>query len=154
MLRMNGLQPIDVGLITFDIFLKDFRWRKELQKLSSLGSLVVICNASPQWLCKPILLEPVFFLSPGGTRDIGSALTRMCMRHRSIETKLRHFTMYVLHVQPCLIALPTSLCIANGATSHTSPVLTLPLLSSPFQYSYGRPSHSSPGQDRGMEEDS
>ncbi|KTF94194.1 hypothetical protein cypCar_00001816, partial [Cyprinus carpio] len=26
------------------------------------------------------------------TRDIGSALTRMCMRHRSIEAKLRHFT--------------------------------------------------------------
>ncbi|KAF7224842.1 transcript variant X3 [Nothobranchius furzeri] len=30
--------------------------------------------------------------SRGATRDIGSALTRMCMRHRSIETKLRHFT--------------------------------------------------------------
>lgn len=30
--------------------------------------------------------------SPGATRDIGSALTRMCMRHRSIETKLRQFT--------------------------------------------------------------
>ncbi|XP_055789875.1 protein MTSS 2-like isoform X7 [Salvelinus fontinalis] len=30
--------------------------------------------------------------SRGGTRDIGSALTRMCMRHRSIETKLRHLT--------------------------------------------------------------
>uniref|UniRef100_A0A4W5L4K7 MTSS I-BAR domain containing 2a n=1 Tax=Hucho hucho TaxID=62062 RepID=A0A4W5L4K7_9TELE len=30
--------------------------------------------------------------SRGGTRDIGSALTRMCMRHRSIETKLRDFT--------------------------------------------------------------
>uniref|UniRef100_A0AAZ3RK46 IMD domain-containing protein n=1 Tax=Oncorhynchus tshawytscha TaxID=74940 RepID=A0AAZ3RK46_ONCTS len=30
--------------------------------------------------------------SRGGTRDIGSALTRMCMRHRSIEAKLRHFT--------------------------------------------------------------
>lgn len=29
---------------------------------------------------------------PGATRDIGSALTRMCMRHRSIETKLRQFT--------------------------------------------------------------
>ncbi|XP_055504676.1 protein MTSS 2 isoform X3 [Leucoraja erinacea] len=28
----------------------------------------------------------------GATRDIGSALTRMCMRHRSIEAKLRHFT--------------------------------------------------------------
>uniref|UniRef100_A0A8C2GTD8 MTSS I-BAR domain containing 2a n=1 Tax=Cyprinus carpio TaxID=7962 RepID=A0A8C2GTD8_CYPCA len=26
------------------------------------------------------------------TRDIGSALTRMCMRHRSIEAKLRHFS--------------------------------------------------------------
>ncbi|XP_066525345.1 protein MTSS 1-like isoform X2 [Hoplias malabaricus] len=31
--------------------------------------------------------------SRGGTRDIGSALTRMCMRHRSIETKLRQFSM-------------------------------------------------------------
>uniref|UniRef100_A0A672PPH8 MTSS1-like protein n=1 Tax=Sinocyclocheilus grahami TaxID=75366 RepID=A0A672PPH8_SINGR len=28
----------------------------------------------------------------GATRDIGSTLTRMCMRHRSIEAKLRHFT--------------------------------------------------------------
>ncbi|KAI2662458.1 Protein MTSS 2 [Labeo rohita] len=33
------------------------------------------------------LVSPV-----GATRDIGSALTRMCMRHRSIEAKLRHFT--------------------------------------------------------------
>ncbi|XP_041852979.1 MTSS I-BAR domain containing 2a isoform X2 [Melanotaenia boesemani] len=30
--------------------------------------------------------------SRGATRDIGSALTRMCMRHRSIDAKLRHFT--------------------------------------------------------------
>ncbi|KAJ8013369.1 hypothetical protein DPEC_G00052550 [Dallia pectoralis] len=29
----------------------------------------------------------------GGTRDIGSALTRMCMRHKSIEAKLRQFSM-------------------------------------------------------------
>ena len=29
---------------------------------------------------------------PGGTREIGSALTRMCMRHRSIEAKLRQFS--------------------------------------------------------------
>ncbi|XP_010794007.1 metastasis suppressor protein 1-like [Notothenia coriiceps] len=35
-----------------------------------------------------------------GTRDIGSALTRMCMRHRSIETKLRQFSMVFLD---CLI---------------------------------------------------
>uniref|UniRef100_A0A4W4FNQ4 IMD domain-containing protein n=1 Tax=Electrophorus electricus TaxID=8005 RepID=A0A4W4FNQ4_ELEEL len=28
----------------------------------------------------------------GATRDVGSALTRMCMRQRSIEAKLRHFT--------------------------------------------------------------
>ncbi|XP_063801932.1 protein MTSS 2 isoform X2 [Pseudophryne corroboree] len=32
----------------------------------------------------------------GATRDIGSALTRMCMRHRSIESKLRHFTNALL----------------------------------------------------------
>ncbi|TKS81830.1 Metastasis suppressor protein 1 [Collichthys lucidus] len=34
--------------------------------------------------------------SKGGTRDIGSALTRMCMRHRSIEAKLKHFSMAFL----------------------------------------------------------
>ncbi|XP_068179634.1 protein MTSS 1-like isoform X2 [Antennarius striatus] len=34
--------------------------------------------------------------SRGGTRDIGSALTRMCMRHRSIEAKLRQFSMTFL----------------------------------------------------------
>ncbi|XP_072536208.1 protein MTSS 1-like isoform X11 [Salminus brasiliensis] len=36
----------------------------------------------------------------GGTRDIGSALTRMCMRHRSIEAKLRQFSMAFID---CLI---------------------------------------------------
>uniref|UniRef100_A0A665V7A0 MTSS I-BAR domain containing 2a n=1 Tax=Echeneis naucrates TaxID=173247 RepID=A0A665V7A0_ECHNA len=34
--------------------------------------------------------------SRGATRDIGSALTRMCMRHRSIEAKLRHFTNAIM----------------------------------------------------------
>ncbi|XP_043972912.1 protein MTSS 1-like isoform X2 [Gambusia affinis] len=34
--------------------------------------------------------------SRGGTRDIGSALTRMCMRHRSIEAKLKQFSMCFL----------------------------------------------------------
>ncbi|KAF7652203.1 hypothetical protein LDENG_00099660 [Lucifuga dentata] len=38
--------------------------------------------------------------SRGGTRDIGSALTRMCMRHRSIEAKLRQFSILFLD---CLI---------------------------------------------------
>uniref|UniRef100_UPI003AB08BAA protein MTSS 1-like isoform X3 n=1 Tax=Centroberyx gerrardi TaxID=166262 RepID=UPI003AB08BAA len=38
--------------------------------------------------------------SRGGTRDIGSALTRMCMRHRSIEAKLKQFSMAFLD---CLI---------------------------------------------------
>ncbi|XP_061772145.1 protein MTSS 1-like isoform X2 [Nerophis ophidion] len=34
--------------------------------------------------------------SRGGTRDIGSALTRMCLRHRSIEAKFRQFSMTFL----------------------------------------------------------
>ncbi|XP_077432364.1 protein MTSS 1-like isoform X4 [Vanacampus margaritifer] len=34
--------------------------------------------------------------SRGGTRDIGSALTRMCMRHRSIEAKFKQFSMTFL----------------------------------------------------------
>ncbi|XP_059749246.1 protein MTSS 1 isoform X11 [Bos javanicus] len=36
----------------------------------------------------------------GGTREIGSALTRMCMRHRSIEAKLRQFSSALID---CLI---------------------------------------------------
>ncbi|XP_057689894.1 protein MTSS 1-like isoform X8 [Corythoichthys intestinalis] len=34
--------------------------------------------------------------SRGGTRDIGSALTRMCMRHRSIEARFKQFSMTFL----------------------------------------------------------
>ncbi|XP_013882667.1 metastasis suppressor protein 1 [Austrofundulus limnaeus] len=34
--------------------------------------------------------------SRGGTRDIGSALTRICMRHRNIEAKLKQFSMCFL----------------------------------------------------------
>lgn len=34
------------------------------------------------------------FFPPGATKEIGSALTRMCMRHRSIENKLKLFTTY------------------------------------------------------------
>ncbi|XP_061807251.1 protein MTSS 1-like isoform X6 [Nerophis lumbriciformis] len=34
--------------------------------------------------------------SRGGTRDIGSALTRMCLRHRSIEAKFKQFSMTFL----------------------------------------------------------
>ncbi|KAM9807331.1 protein MTSS 1-like isoform 9-T10 [Syngnathus typhle] len=34
--------------------------------------------------------------SKGGTRDIGSALTRMCMRHRGIEAKFKQFSMTFL----------------------------------------------------------
>lgn len=36
----------------------------------------------------------------GATKEIGSALTRMCMRHRSIENKLKLFT-----TSDCLIVL-------------------------------------------------
>ncbi|XP_047580098.1 protein MTSS 1 isoform X5 [Lutra lutra] len=40
------------------------------------------------------------FSAEGGTREIGSALTRMCMRHRSIEAKLRQFSSALID---CLI---------------------------------------------------
>ncbi|XP_043544494.1 protein MTSS 1-like isoform X9 [Chiloscyllium plagiosum] len=39
-------------------------------------------------------------LELGATREIGSALTRMCMRHRSIESKLRQFSVALID---CLI---------------------------------------------------
>lgn len=52
-----------------------------------------------QWSAAPGLTDRLSSVSvcllSGGTRDIGSALTRMCMRHRSIEAKLRQFSMWV-----------------------------------------------------------
>lgn len=66
---------------------------------SVASSLPCFLASALLWLCGPdyivwflfawYLVMPVFL---GATRDIGSALTRMCMRHRSIEAKLRHFT--------------------------------------------------------------
>lgn len=40
----------------------------------------------------------LLMLSPGSTREIGSALTRLCLRHRSIDSKLKTFTRYVFVV--------------------------------------------------------
>uniref|UniRef100_A0A8C5S2S6 MTSS I-BAR domain containing 1 n=1 Tax=Laticauda laticaudata TaxID=8630 RepID=A0A8C5S2S6_LATLA len=42
----------------------------------------------------------IFSSFSGATREIGSALTRMCMRHRSIESKLRQFSSALID---CLI---------------------------------------------------
>ncbi|XP_027142301.1 metastasis suppressor protein 1 isoform X10 [Larimichthys crocea] len=50
------------------------------------GSIHFLSSAQPRPRSHPL----------GGTRDIGSALTRMCMRHRSIEAKLKHFSMAFL----------------------------------------------------------
>uniref|UniRef100_A0A3P9ACN6 IMD domain-containing protein n=1 Tax=Esox lucius TaxID=8010 RepID=A0A3P9ACN6_ESOLU len=40
----------------------------------------------------PKAITPVSPTQHGATKEIGSALTRMCMRHRSIESKLKLFT--------------------------------------------------------------
>jgi len=37
-----------------------------------------------------------FIFVIGGTRDIGSSLTRLCFRQRSIENRLKSFTKFVL----------------------------------------------------------
>ncbi|XP_073855506.1 protein MTSS 1 isoform X4 [Macaca fascicularis] len=47
-----------------------------------------------------VLLKAPALERAGGTREIGSALTRMCMRHRSIEAKLRQFSSALID---CLI---------------------------------------------------
>lgn len=58
-----------------------------------------MCNIRDDLTVFLSLVSPV-----GATRDIGSALTRMCMRHRSIEAKLRHFTKYD-HTSPVIYFL-------------------------------------------------
>ncbi|MEQ2252595.1 Metastasis suppressor protein 1, partial [Ilyodon furcidens] len=45
---------------------------------------------------QPSLLHICTDTPRSGTRDIGSALTKMCMRHRSIEAKLKQFSMCFL----------------------------------------------------------
>nr|XP_021499388.1 metastasis suppressor protein 1 isoform X3 [Meriones unguiculatus] len=57
----------------------------------------------PSWSVSaplPTRLQRLPSLTDGGTREIGSALTRMCMRHRSIEAKLRQFSSALID---CLI---------------------------------------------------
>lgn len=56
-----------------------------------------------------VLPSPVFFPSylrlcsylTGGTKEIGSALTRICLRHRSVEAKLKTFTSALMD---CLVS--------------------------------------------------
>ncbi|MEQ2174456.1 hypothetical protein GOODEAATRI_008154, partial [Goodea atripinnis] len=74
----------------------------------------------------------------GATREIGSALTRMCMRHRSIEAKLRHFTnssLFVLIIS-IFFLFPLSLTLYATAVIITHPLhssISLPsVYSTPF----------------------
>lgn len=66
-------------------------------KLCNKMSSVVNSDCFLRKLCplKSVNVLEINLLSflPGATKDIGSALTRMCMRHRSIESKLKLFTM-------------------------------------------------------------
>lgn len=44
--------------------------------------------------------QPLSYHLPGGTKEIGTALTRLCLRHRSVEAKLKSFSSAILD---CLI---------------------------------------------------
>ena len=47
------------------------------------------------WLLAMMILKPVYLMwYVGSTREIGSALTRLCMRHRSIDAKLKTLARY------------------------------------------------------------
>ncbi|KAJ8932071.1 hypothetical protein NQ314_014973, partial [Rhamnusium bicolor] len=41
-----------------------------------------------------------FFLVSGATRDIGTALTRICLRHKAVEARMKNFTCIIME---CLI---------------------------------------------------
>ncbi|KAB1258169.1 Metastasis suppressor protein 1 [Camelus dromedarius] len=76
-----------------------------LLRLQKEGTRFIIrCDAGVAWISvMPTCLLSLKFASvafAGGTREIGSALTRMCMRHRSIEAKLRQFSSALID---CLI---------------------------------------------------
>jgi len=60
--------------------------------------------------------SPCWSLFVGSTREIGSALTRLCLRHRSIDTKLKTFARYsrlLLVFSPGLIVLHRGVCQTN-----------------------------------------
>uniref|UniRef100_A0A8B9DK94 MTSS I-BAR domain containing 1 n=1 Tax=Anser cygnoides TaxID=8845 RepID=A0A8B9DK94_ANSCY len=63
-----------------------------------VASFASPCPLTSQALCVKPFCQGVG--PDGGTREIGSALTRMCMRHRSIESKLRQFSSALID---CLI---------------------------------------------------
>lgn len=80
------------------------------------------------------------FCFSGGTREIGSALTRMCMRHRSIESKLRQFSRWValhlarsttFHFLCSQTAHALQASLSAGSTKSCAPALALQLVSAP-----------------------
>lgn len=36
------------------------------------------------------------FYLPGATKEIGTALTRICLRHKAVEARMRMFTRYLI----------------------------------------------------------
>ena len=50
----------------------------------------------PDVLLVFLLIEYLFiYLKTGATKDIGTVLTRICLRHKAVEARLKTFTRYI-----------------------------------------------------------
>ncbi|XP_072426894.1 protein MTSS 1-like isoform X6 [Chiloscyllium punctatum] len=70
-----------------------------LDAFQKVADMATNTRVSHRWIFELRFCVPMEYIF-GATREIGSALTRMCMRHRSIESKLRQFSVALID---CLI---------------------------------------------------
>ncbi|CAF99993.1 unnamed protein product [Tetraodon nigroviridis] len=84
--------------VTVATFLDAFQKVADLATNSRVSIQTIMPVLADSWLALQSDSLELWSVSSaaGGTRDIGSALTRMCMRHRSIEAKLKQFSILQL----------------------------------------------------------
>lgn len=72
-------------------------WEDFLAKASKLHSqLKITASVSAAFLDSFQKVADMATNTKGATKEVGKALTRLCLRHRSVEAKLRSFTMSIM----------------------------------------------------------
>lgn len=56
-------------------------------------------------------------LSAGATKEIGTALTRICLRHKSVETRMKTFTSTIMDS----LIIPLQVSLDNVARNSINP---------------------------------
>lgn len=85
-------------MISFDDFVRHARFRRRCPSSTGpvLNILTTFVNGATSLVNAATVMQIIVRVFVGSTREIGSALTRLCLRHRSIDAKLKTFARSAL----------------------------------------------------------